>query len=749
MFILESSTEVEKEYSNEVDALLLKVLDFGLNKISTERKELLDMDEKKLMDTLKSETFLSKSKGKYPINIPVAKQEEDTPTLSNVMILPFSLADEAFTCGEAIIYREYASELGLGIEKNADYVPFNVSNKKFDVAAARERYKVYRELDIHFQQLETLKKTLADQEKEYSETEPAIITPDNLTASNFKTVMKQKSYKMAEIIKELLTGIEGMPIQEAIAFVKSKSGIWYGFKDDNLSTVLHVSVERNLKTLVECLLACGAEVNCREGCGVTPLHLAVFHGHIEVVRTLLQYDAKPSGTFPGNIPSPLQAAQQQEKPLEIVKLLEDKSTEIKSQTEFLAHELLMGTAGMKAGTNTLSCNSESDNSNKSNKTESNLVGARDRVIAVGDVKTTTTTRGLRNRCPDEFGQFCETPGDFHTIGYCMDSISRLYGSGGFFYVIRHILNRSKITTEAFDKIFKEEHYERCFESINDFFWGLALAMVKSFEDSVYFPDANLLKQWDTQKGGYFSKLLLNRFQDWASENSKNDKTFQFFSDFVLEFGPLLLIYQSAIRNGQGIVREACWMKLLPIFTVLNKKNYRDEAFVHVLNFTCNWSVALRNMLRTNCSIKIKRSHHNLALDEFVETMLVRPLKVYARKQTTVAMLQKINMNLELLQHVQKVFKKSFDIHHTSKHAKQDSTPDKVKVAWFATTQGWFEDKGRDKIYSYPYGNKALPSHKEPIPKKLLDPVTRGKEMIRKSFHEMRCRLFPNTDYRPL
>ena len=96
------------------------------------------------------------------------------------------------------------------------------------------------------------------------------------------------------------------------------------------------------------------------------------------------------------------------------------------------------------------------------------------------------------------------------------------------------------------------------------------------------------------------------------------------------------------------------MKLLPLFAVLNKKNYRDEAFVHVLNFTCNWPIALRKLLRRNCSIKLKRSHHNLALDEFVETMLVRPLKVYARKQTTVSMLQKINMNLELLQHVQKV-----------------------------------------------------------------------------------------------
>lgn len=99
---------------------------------------------------------------------------------------------------------------------------------------------------------------------------------------------------------------------------------------------------------------------------------------------------------------------------------------------------------------------------------------------------------------------------------------------------------------------------------------------------MYFPDEDTLTQWIGNGNGDYNKLLLNRFKDWASENSARDKTFQYFSDFVLEFGPLLLIYQGSIRNGQGIVREACWMKLLPIFAVLNKKNYRDEAFVHVL-----------------------------------------------------------------------------------------------------------------------------------------------------------------------
>ena len=133
------------------------------------------------------------------------------------------------------------------------------------------------------------------------------------------------------------------------------------------------------------------------------------------------------------------------------------------------------------------------------------------------------------------------------------------------------------------------------------------------------------------------------------------------------------------RELQLHVREACWMKLLPLFAVLNKKKYRDEAFVHVLNFTCNWPIALRKLLRRNCSIKLKRSHHNLALDEFVETMLVRPLKVYARKQTTVSMLQKISMNLEVTTTCTESVPRNHKIiiftpqSTTSKHTKQDST----------------------------------------------------------------------------
>ena len=52
-------------------------------------------------------------------------------------------------------------------------------------------------------------------------------------------------------------------------------------------------------------------------------------------------------------------------------------------------------------------------------------------------------------------------------------------------------------------------------------------MVKSFEDSVYFPNSDVAKQRIGKEKENFSTRLLNRFKDWASENSKNDKTFHF------------------------------------------------------------------------------------------------------------------------------------------------------------------------------------------------------------------------------
>ena len=93
------------------------------------------------------------------------------------------------------------------------------------------------------------------------------------------------------------------------------------------------------------------------------------------------------------------------------------------------------------------------------------------------------------------------------------------------------------------------------------------------------------------------------------------------------FGPLLYLFITAGRERDGVLRETVWVMLLPIFAQLDFRNYWTEAFVHVVNFTSLWPLAFRCMVKQNCSVNISgKRGHNLDMDEYLETYVVRPLK---------------------------------------------------------------------------------------------------------------------------
>ena len=93
---------------------------------------------------------------------------------------------------------------------------------------------------------------------------------------------------------------------------------------------------------------------------------------------------------------------------------------------------------------------------------------------------------------------------------------------------------------------------------------------------------------------------------------------------------LARVVQTSIREGAGVASEAVWMLMLPLFAQLQKRHYWTEAFVHVVNLVAAWPQATRKMLQHNCSVNVKgRQGHCLALDEWVETYIVLPLKKYA------------------------------------------------------------------------------------------------------------------------
>ena len=93
-------------------------------------------------------TFTTK-KSSIPGIVPTKMTSKEGVPAQNILTLPFSLADEAYTCGEAVIFRQYSKEFHLGIERKDSYIPFNKVKKIYDLKASRERFKVYKELDIH------------------------------------------------------------------------------------------------------------------------------------------------------------------------------------------------------------------------------------------------------------------------------------------------------------------------------------------------------------------------------------------------------------------------------------------------------------------------------------------------------------------------------------------------------------------------------------------------------------------------
>ena len=62
-----------------------------------------------------------------------------------------------------------------------------------------------------------------------------------------------------------------------------------------------------------------------------------------------------------------------------------------------------------------------------------------------------------------------------------------------------------------------------------------------------------------------------------------------------------------------------------------KENYFSSAFGHCVNVFYAWTALIRDVVRDHSSILVtgRDSHMLIAVDEYVESRLVKPLKMYA------------------------------------------------------------------------------------------------------------------------
>lgn len=177
--------------------------------------ELHTMNKEDLHVVFTGQTFTTK-KNSIPGIVPTKMTSKEGVPAQNMLILPFSLADEAYTCSKAVIFRLYSKEFHLGIERKDSYIPFNKVKKIYDLKASRERLKVYKELDIHVQDLGQMEH-LFNSERQFIDTVDEGLQPVNaLTSSNFKSQMKLKASAMSNIVDELQAGVQNLTFSESV-----------------------------------------------------------------------------------------------------------------------------------------------------------------------------------------------------------------------------------------------------------------------------------------------------------------------------------------------------------------------------------------------------------------------------------------------------------------------------------------------------------------------------------------------------
>ncbi|CAH3181019.1 unnamed protein product [Porites lobata] len=322
-----------------------------------------------------------------------------------------------------------------------------------------------------------------------------------------------------------------------------------------------------------------------------------------------------------------------------------------------------------------------------------LISVRKKVITFDDQNACSNVRSVRNRAPDEFSTFMEKPGDFHTEGYLAQCCGKMLGPGGFYYVMRQLLGRHQVTSKSFQKIIKEGNLERNIDALKDFTWGMAIAVVKEFETSVYFPSKDRLHHGEGD-----TDLLCRRFQGWRDESSSRDAVFSYHKQNLLDHLFLLDFFHTSVRCGNGKALEACYFLLAPIFFSMNKKNYKDEAFVHIVNIMCTWPLALMETLRRNRTISLSgRPGHDLADDEFIEERLVRRTKMYAKKQATVQGLERISLILDFCAELEAAFKAAYDVRSPKKNMYQIQQVSMLKLPGLLYKNSGFVIKGEWKF----------------------------------------------------
>ena len=650
--------EHKKAWKDWCDAYFLDLIDKSLNVVPKPPKPLAEMTETEF-NTWFSKVDLAnlESNGgkKFKVKVP-SKQElcsKSQCDKTDIINLQLSLEDNATLTGTAAVFKEFGKEFSIPCPDTHE-IPFDSSNKKFDIASARTQYAFIKSVNLHHAEMLTMEKQMKSMEKQMD-----VLTHDDFSSSDTdsggsdddetcgqdklvqKPSQKQNDEKFKELyerickqVKDSTTPGNESLLDDLIQRLSNDVNKINATRDQYERTVFHYAVEMRKYALVKVLLTVGVNPNAKEGCGATPMTIAVINSDLRMTKLLLDNFAEFEGPLFGALPSPLEMATAMELE-DITELFHSKSQENKN---FLVGVLQSTQPNLPAvgkdqssegQVENMDCDVDSQSETDSYKyIRSEYEGFPTAVV--GDVGTCKNNRSVKQRNHAAYSWSTEIPGDMHAKGHLCEATFKAHGKGGFKKVVNGIMNRHKLTDEAFKKRkFQEQNLNHIQEAVRDASCAYGFAAVQEFAKSQEFPSDDDLTTC-LRKNGDHNTVLLDRFKKWLQRCSECDDSHKYHQQLFSLFGPLLDMFMTAGKEGDGILRETVWVIMLPIFAQLNFCNYWTEAFVHVVNFTSLWPLAFRHMIRNNMSVNISgKRGHNVDMDEYVETYIVRPLKTYA------------------------------------------------------------------------------------------------------------------------
>ena len=311
------------------DRYFLQLLDKSLNHIPNHPKQFDEMNEAEVhawLQKINFEEARENAPAKFRVKIPPVEEfckNMQSLNKTDIFNLPLSLEDNLTLTGTASILEDFANEFGIPCDKPNGYIEFDSEKKEFDLKAARDRYLFMKSVQMHHTEMLEFEKEITSAEKEIVQTD--MQSPDldaesddsdidgsidegttTLSArdnsdSKFNALLK----KLIEQAQDTVNSCDDSSLDKMVQGLSrgNKKVNDAQCKDRYERTIFHAAVEEKQYTLVNILLAAGINPNAKEGCGATPMSIAVINSDLDMCKILQMNFGASQGELFGSFPT--------------------------------------------------------------------------------------------------------------------------------------------------------------------------------------------------------------------------------------------------------------------------------------------------------------------------------------------------------------------------------------------------------------------------------------------------------------